>query len=616
MLLLEDPVHFYRNGRYYYIFYLDIPYGRGFGFSPQTIIQLDDYNTVDGCQVILLKAHQNIVHETYQKAMVDMDKVDTTSNGAFGDLDKNDLHKAIVDGRKIHHAQYQSEKTIKNRSAVLYRWTLIIQANSEELLDEQVDVIQRMWSGKDGTVLDPNSPLQYIELELPVGKTFQAYDQIFDYLSYNDVDTTFTSTHENYAGLDFYSRLVLQDEKGVVVGYDTLASQQVTAEGMRSAHVLIDFVRKTEDKSVVAIPRASGHKAFQNRETHEEMSMASCFAQAAANQFTLEGSRVHHIVLNDFNYEKLTKNEIYKAMEDDFSIIDISEISVNALQPYGEFEEGKNLYTMMQKKIFLILNILRNYTLDENSEGDIKTAYRETVKRYYNSDHRKSSFIGMPPNRFPIMTNYRTELKIVFDEAKGQRREGKTDRVERVIGQIEESLDGNIKILGAPTSLKPSDKIQTYYDFSKIGDRRQKNAQFVNILNFIISQFKEGDLLVIHGADVLDKEIYKAYVNAELERLKKRGGKVIFTFDNTTEGANTKIFDLNNGHLYTNFDEDFGWSFIGRIEKGKFSQLEAAFKQPLSQKLQIDIEMTVPARGVFRCNERSILHLIDAYPKL
>lgn len=27
MLLLEDPVHFYRNGRYYYIFYLDIPYG-------------------------------------------------------------------------------------------------------------------------------------------------------------------------------------------------------------------------------------------------------------------------------------------------------------------------------------------------------------------------------------------------------------------------------------------------------------------------------------------------------------------------------------------------------------------------------------------------------------
>lgn len=82
--------------------------------------------------------------------------------------------------------------------------------------------------------------------------------------------------------------------------------------------------------------------------------------------------------------------------------------------------------------------------------------------------------------------------------------------MERVIGQIEESLDGNIKILGAPTSLKPSDKIQTYYDFSKIGDRRQKNAQFVNILNFIISQFKEGDLLVIHGADVLDKEIYQS----------------------------------------------------------------------------------------------------------
>ena len=54
MLLLEDHVHFYRNGRYYYIFYLDIPYGRGFGFSPQTIIQLDDYNTVDGCQVTLL----------------------------------------------------------------------------------------------------------------------------------------------------------------------------------------------------------------------------------------------------------------------------------------------------------------------------------------------------------------------------------------------------------------------------------------------------------------------------------------------------------------------------------------------------------------------------------
>ena len=77
MLLLEDPVHFYRNGRYYLYFYLDIPYGRGFGFSPQTIIQLDDYNTVDGCQVTLLKAHQNIVHETYQKAMVDMDKVDT-----------------------------------------------------------------------------------------------------------------------------------------------------------------------------------------------------------------------------------------------------------------------------------------------------------------------------------------------------------------------------------------------------------------------------------------------------------------------------------------------------------------------------------------------------------
>ena len=442
----EYALDYLINGRFRKYLYVFAPYGRGLQMQAEDIINLKGFPVISGCTVNTWNKLQLLNPEEYRKQMkglanlVKVNDQDLPDGGLAGDIKWATNH---------HSAMYLAEQSDDKMSGGLYVWEIIITALTREKLDRQVEVILNRWGGVDNYISKKYNPIQYFELVDTVGTNKYKRGSLFNPLIVTEkVNTT---TLENYAKLCFFQRTTLQDELGEEFGYDFLAPSQIGEDGeSKYPKVLIDAKNYLNKLAIVAIPRAFSRFDYVFKDIYldeaetikKPQSLASITSQQVANQFLMEGKKVVHIVLNDFDYFRLETphnrdtKQFQSTIIEETQIVDGSRISINPLQPFAknrteEKEEEIPAYGRSKKKFNTIVQTLIYYQGEDT--GMVDEIFDEMMKNetLWDRDNDKMierrNYLQQPASKYPAFdraitrfetkeANLRRDMKI--DEAK------------------------------------------------------------------------------------------------------------------------------------------------------------------------------------------------------
>lgn len=615
--LVEERNYIYQDGYFTSILSVFVPYGRGVNLEINDVIRLFDTVVFDGVEISYVTKHQKMSgrhfdslidqfrNTTIMESNLSVSKGESEAVGSGG---SDDIGNTIKVKKTQHRKAYQQAQADKGTAAV-YRWDFKLRCLSAELLDKQLQAFKDNYDGiADGE--NSNKKLQDVLLVPYTGKQLQAVNDLFTQLNEHD-EKNGVSTQDNYSGLDIYVSTSLIDDNGVPVGYDIHSKQ--------NGRVFIDFVGSTVKNGVIAIPQSQSVSRFKNKDTGKKVSSASILSQTVANQFALEGRKVAHLILNDYDYLNTT-NAYFTGYQEAFEKVDMSLVSINPLQLEGRREDQPIIYQNIQDKLALIMNILLDFTLDTAGAGSIKNAVSDVLSKGFWSDNAtlyplKGKLVGQMRETFPLVGNVITSLKREMSSTSVANTDAQIDRLNTLIGELERALANNKNLIGRATNLPQITKPQTYYEFRNVGADKFKMVQFVNILNNLSQMLSRGDLLVIHGVQVLDTRIFTEYIKAELEEVYKKGVRVLFSFDTTSTPHNSSIFTLGNGGIYHSFSVDVDWSFIGHITDDHFPMLEKLYAKQMTAGMRADlVTSNIEGRGVFYRGATKTLHFVDLLP--
>ena len=93
----------------------------------------------------------------------------------------------------------------------------------------------------------------------------------------------------------------MQDEFGTEFGIDVVNIGKYREDGTpRSPKVVIDAYNRLRTQAIIAQDKTMSAKSYcfkEEKKKGKPQSLASCMAQAVANQFLYKGKRVIHLVL-------------------------------------------------------------------------------------------------------------------------------------------------------------------------------------------------------------------------------------------------------------------------------------------------------------------------------
>lgn len=634
----EYALDYLINGRFRKYLYVFAPYGRGLQMQAEDIINLKGFPVISGCTVTMWNKLQLLKPEEYRKEMkglanlVKVNDQDLPDGGLAGDIKWATNH---------HSAMYLAEQSDDKMSGGLYVWEIVITALTREKLDRQVEVILNRWGGVDNYISKKYNPIQYFELVETVGTNRYKRGALFNPLLVTEkVNTT---TLENYAKLCFFQRTTLQDELGEEFGYDFLAPSQIGEDGnSKYPKVLIDAKNYLNKLGIVAIPRDFSRFDYVFKDIYKDeaetikkpQSLASVTSQQVANQFLMEGKKVVHIVLNDFDYFRLETphnrdtKQFQNAIIEETQIIDGSRISINPLQPFAknkteEKEEETPAYRRSKKKFNTIIQTLIYY--QGKDTGLIDKVFDELMENeaLWNNDNdvmiERRNYLQQPASKYPAFN--RALTRFVSKEA-DLRRDGKTNEAEevgRITRKLESFLTNNRSLIGSKTTLELDEsKVNYYIRLDKL-DALQKNIQVINLVDFVTEFLGTGDLIVIHGAEVLDIRTYE-YLAEQFERTYDKKVRVLLSYDvtdslkpstNNSLGS-SNVFTLTT-RLYEEFNTGVDWSFVGRMSNSKnYEQLVRA-ELPTTTKVDIEYGGGV-GRALFNRPATRSFYLIGVKP--
>lgn len=580
----EYALDYLINGRHRKYLPLFAPYGRGLQMQAEDIINLKGFPVISGCTVTTWNKLQLLKPEEYRKEMKGLTNLVKVNDQ---DLPDGGLAGDIKWATNRHSAMYLAEQSDDKMSGGLYVWWIVITALTREKLDRQAEVILNRWGGVDNYISKKYNPIQYFELVDTVGTNRYKRGALFNPLLVTEkVNTT---TLENYAKLCFFQRTTLQDELGEEFGYDFLAPSQIGEDGnSKYPKVLIDAKNYLNKLGIVAIPRESSRLDYVFKDIYQDeaetikkpQSLASVTSQQVANQFLMEGKKVVHIVLNDFDYFRLETphnrdtKQFQNAIIEETQIIDGSQISINPLQPFAknkteEKEEEIPAYGRSKKKFNTIIQTLIYYQGEDT--GIVDEVFDEMMKgeTLWDNDNDvmvdRRNYLQQPASKYPAFNRAITRFETKEANLRRDRKVDEAKEVARIKRRLESFLTNNRSLIGSKTSLELDESKFNYYIRLDRLDALQKNIQVINLVDFVTEFLEAGDLIIIHGAEVLDVRTYD-YLSEQFERTYDKKVRVLLSYDVTDSlKASTKkslgssnVFTLTN-RLYEGFNTGVDW---------------------------------------------------------
>lgn len=283
----------------------------------------------------------------------------------------------------------------------------------------------------------------------------------------------------------------------------------------------------------------------------------------------LNNHRVVEIVLSDGS----DFNKVAPALSNITTTIDMSRGDINMFEVFGKHKDVKMLFPRQVEKLVLMFNEL--YYMDNTSKiGKTDSAImngslRQIIIDFYKQkgmwfdnidDHLDDvRLVGLPHNQYPLLNQFDLELNNEYDALKNQgNRDDNTFNAVTVLKNIFDNLLAANSTLFDHYTRDNVDGIiygrRVVYNFGsllQIGSGVAM-AELVNVIDYAVSDLQAGDVVIIHGAENLDKSIWQ-FCQQQFDMLYRRGGRVVFLYNNIDKLFDSKSFNHFDNADYTIF---------------------------------------------------------------
>lgn len=439
---------------------------------------------------------------------------------------------------------------------------LLIKAPSLEILEESLEKIERLYIDRFNTLkVAPYVGEQRQELSAITKPNEKKRGKGFGF------------TSDELAGSYSLVTNGLNDDKGGYVGYlvgDMNTSAVLFDPNAYAHHVVICDGRKEPE---------------MNNELVSSM-WCSKLSQAAMRA---NGSTVH-LVLDDANLELLGPS--FKRLT---SRVDLNTGDVNMFEMFGDADDELGVYAASIEKIKLMFEQMYQSD-DAEMVSIIRSTLDELLNKFYinrgmwahNAEHNRASLrvVNIPHEQVPRLQMFVSYLDTAVKsmKASGQSDESGLRALKVLQGEAKSMLTTHGSLFNNFTSStidSVRDSRRVVYDLSSLMTRGGGTgmgvamAQLVNIVGFAVSNLGAGDSLVIHGTELIDARV-KTYLTNQLSRLWKRGGRVVYSYNDMDAMISDKGFNKFHTADYTIF---------GAMDKVNVEDYQKALNQKIPDNL-------------------------------
>lgn len=443
---------------------------------------------------------------------------------------------------------------------------LLLKAPDLETLEDSIERVARLYIDRFGTV----------KVAAYAGEQRQELSSL---LIANDRKRGkgfgFTSTE--FAGSYSLVTNGLNDRGGEYVGY--------MVGDVNNSAVLMD-VDDFEHHVVIADQAVSEHMDRQH--------VADMWCSKISQSALLANRRVVHLVLDGADLDRLGPS-----MHRITSRVDLNSGDVNMFEMFGEEKDELAVFATHIEKLKLMFE-----QLYESSDGAISSIIRSNLEEiataFYvdqrmwmhnaKENRRRLRVVNLPHDQVPRLQMFvsylETAHKTLVNSSRHDPDQLRALNVLKGIGQTMLSTNGDLfNNFTATTIDSARDARRVVYDFSRLM-RRGKGvamAQLVNIIGFAVGRLEKGDVVIIHGAEHVDRRV-KAYVEQQFAHLYQLGGRVVFSYTDVDRMLEDSSFNRFDAADYTIF---------GAMR----SKTAIEYQEQLAQRIPPDLTQLITARG-------------------
>lgn len=599
--LMEDtpyrttPSYVIHNGKYISILQLYVRPGSNRNLTYDDVIDFMPVSTLSGVEINLFNA-DTLIKDDKKKRIIK--KNASLNKETLKDTEQSEGHKKEDDQsakntRMYEDDDYDDYELIIDSSepVVVFRWSIMIIADYMEDIEDQVDILNTLLDQlHDGTKWD----------SLP-GEQYERFTTLFDEVpkSYKEM----SATAYNYSGLNLAINSGLNDSKGLPLGSNALSLTESSA--------YFDFEKSTKKQAMIAMNRSSSKMPLYERkdETHQ-ISVPSLIAQYAANTYMLHDHKVHHIVLNDFDYFEPQMFYRDRVVNKIFKEYDVSKMTINPLQGFGSIDKVTQIYPRLVQKLTNIFDLMLDLNMSKEERAIVLNAIDQF---YYNNDLWSANAEEKPkltqiveidqPELYPTMVQLLNQFESLATKAIKSNRENKATNIETISSTLKQKMSAYTQVLARTTSIEDTDASQIYYSFKNIDSLQLRQIQLVNIIDYVIYKANKNDVIIIHGFDLVLGRVAEMVLET-IQAAQNKGIRFIFTFDSIKSGENQKgqmndMFEMEHKY-YTDLDTDVDWSMVGRMIPRELQY----YKKALNKELGLTISSVLQ----YKVANRILLH--------
>ena len=283
------------------------------------------------------------------------------------------------------------------------------------------------------------------------------------------------------------------------------------------------------------------------------MYVSSLWCSKLSQSALVNGGRVVHLVLDNTDLDELGPK-----FENMTARIDMSSGDVNMFEFFGSVEDETALLSKQIEKIKLMAE--QSYGSSDADKAIIGNRLSEFLTRFYTDqkmwylnptqNRHRLRLVSLPHDQVPLLKNFVGYLDNAVLEARQQKTDETTMRALLLLqSTFNAMLEVNSDLFNTHTSQsldRTASAQRIVYDFGALLERGQgvAMAQLVNVIGFAVSDLRVGDTLIIHGADrITADEHLKSYLRGQVEELNRRGGRVVFSYNDMKKMLDDEQFN-------------------------------------------------------------------------
>lgn len=450
---------------------------------------------------------------------------------------------SMTSAQKLNKEQQQlfdiAQELSNGASYLRVAFRLLVKAPSLAKLDEAVVRINRQYKDRFDTL----EAAAYIgEQRRELGGMFRPVD--------DRIGRNFMFTSPELAGAYSLVTRGIEDPTGEYIG-------QMEGDVNNSA-VLMDL---DLFESHIVIAGKGQARLLSNWETDLSVHRAvDLWGAKIGTAALVRNKRVVHLVLNRANVGQMGIN-----LDDITSVVDMTRGDINPFELFGEVDNELSLFPAHLQKLVLMIGEMQSYAPAE--EARIKGALKDTLNDFYidkrmwarNAPENRDALrlVGIPHNQVPMLQEFSSYVRVAYDkQVKARNKDAAVlNAYGFLLTVVRDMINSNGDLFNTQTSSKidrATTAARVVYDFSSLIERGRgvMMAQFINALSFAVGALKQGDLVVLHGAEQLNPAI-QAYVRDQFDLLSDHGVRIAFIYSSVERMIENRAFNRFDSADYT-----------------------------------------------------------------